>query len=652
MRPRFKFAHKILLLAITLIVLTAFSLTAVSVVQFRARLYDREFSSAFTVFLAGANYLTAHYKANRGRFVRSSLDFVFQNKFMRVDAAPEQPIRHLPLEVRVYDESGGLVYAYSAKGAPIREDQLDAAFRSDEFITRFLPEADEIRVSGPISRDGSVPGYVSMSFPSTIEREIHAFYAQSLGVMSAVVAAAALLSLLFARRVLGPVQVLIRAARRVQEGDLDQRVAVRSSDEIGLLGETFNQMLSSLVQRISLMQRMQQWTMRLSKQFDPGVLFETLTEMFHTMTGASTVELYISDPPGSAPIRVTARGSMAAALDREELSRRAAEGATTLYRSPDGSTGAVSVTPPVEIAVPLSVGEKKLGAIYLGPREDQAPYADDMLTTVATLAQHAAMSVENAFLYREIAERERVRQEMKWAREIQKSLLPRSMPKIPSFEIAGVSLPALEVGGDYFDIVRSHSEWHCIVGDVSGKGVPAALIMSMVRSLVHTYAEIADHPQDLLKFVNRKLTPDLEAEMFVTLASVTLKPGERNVTVLRAGHEPAIRVRRDGRVDRILPEGTALGLADPSIFDDSLRPACVEMLPGESIVLFTDGVTEARNFYNEELGYERLSNWAGRWRELGAAGILDSIVNSLQDFSRGVHPVDDVTVLVIKRIGE
>ncbi len=647
MHPRLKFAHKILILGISLIVVTAAGVTGVNAVQFRARLYAREFSSAFTVYLSGLNYLAAHYKSNRERFVRGSLDFVFANKFMRIDGAAEQPVKHLPDEIRLYDQDGRLVYEHVARGEPRAPEILEPSDRPSDYVQTYLKASEQLRVAGPLTRDGSLPGYVVMYFPTALASEMRAFYAQSVGVMVLISLGATMLSLIFARRVLQPIEVLTRAARKVHEGDLDQRVIVSTGDEIGLLGETFNQMISSLVRRIALMHRMQEWTVRISKQFDPSVLFENLSEMFERMTQAGFSRLYVAQPPGGALTLAHARGALPDA-SRTGMAQRAHETGRTQYRGPDGAIGE-DPNDAAELAVPLSIGSKRLGAIHLGPRADGTPYAEETLTTVETLAQHAAMAIENAQLYQEVAERERVRQEMKWARDIQRALLPRAMPEIPGYQVAGLSLPALDVGGDYFDVVQTPHAWECIIGDVSGKGVPAALIMSIVRSLIHTYAEVSDSPAEIMRRVNRKLTPDLEAEMFVTIAAVQVNPEKAHISVLRAGHEPLLHVRADGSVARLQPPGTAMGITDAAVFEELLTPLELELGVGDAVLLFTDGITEARNGAQEELGYDRLGDWAGAHIGLNASEMVNALVRQVQAFSEGTPQADDITVLVIKR---
>ncbi len=647
MPPRFRFAHKILLLGITLILIAGLGITGATAMQFRARLYEREFSGSFTVYLAAINYLAAHYKSNRERFVRSSLDFVLKEKFLRVEGEGARRVTHLPSELQLYDEQGYLLYEFAADGALRAPGRVDPGRLPRRYEQVYLSDTRQIRVAGPLTPDGGIPGFAVMVFPSRIENEVRGIYRQSLGVMLLICVGAILLSLVFARRVLRPIEALTRAARKVHEGDLEQQVPVSTNDEIGLLAETFNQMVSSLVRRIALMHRMQEWTVRISKQFEPDRLFENLTEMFERMTQSGFSRLYVARAPDGALELARACGVPVHA-GRTGMASRAHETGRTLYRDADGRIQEDPVEA-LEVAVPLAIGSKRLGAIHLGPRAGGAPYGDETVTTVETLAQHAAMAIENAQLYQAVAERERVQQEMKWARDIQQTLLPRIMPEVPGYEVFGVSVPALDVGGDYFDIVPCGPSWNCIIGDVSGKGVPAALIMSIVRSLIHTYAEVSAGPEEIVRRVNRKLTPDLESEMFVTLAAFCFDPAGHRASVVRAGHEPLFLVRASGTMERLQPPGTAMGLTDVPLFEEMLSPVEVRFDPGDALVMFTDGITEARNLAGVELGYDRFADWIRRYAGGPARHMVESLVRDVHGFSQGAPPADDITLLVVKR---
>lgn len=644
---RLKFAHKILLHSFALILVAGIGITSVTAYQFQTRLYAREFNSAFTAYLAGINYLVAHHKTKGDRFVRSSLDYVLEQKFLRLEG-PEYPqVSHQPLALFIYDEQGYLVYEYSMNGKMTAPARVEGGGLPIKFQQSYLHESQMIRMAGPLSQDGSVPGFVVMYFASNIEAEVRALYRQSFTVMALICLGAILLSYLFARRVLKPIEALTRAARKVHDGDLEQQVPVSTGDEIGLLGETFNEMISSLVRRIALMHRMQEWTVRISKQFESEGLFENLTEMFERMTQASFSRLYVVKPPDGALVLQRECG-VPSGSERTGMAQRAHETGHTQYRVAGGEIREEAAQA-TELAMPLSIGSKRLGAIHLGPRADGVPYAEETMTTVETLAQHAAMAIENAQLYEAVAERERVQQEMKWARDIQQTLLPRIMPEIPGYQIFGISVPALEVGGDYFDVVPAGASWSCIIGDVSGKGVPAAMIMSIVRSLIHTYAEVASEPEEIIRRVNRKLTPDLESEMFVTLAAFTFDPATHRASVVRAGHEPLFLARSGGTLERLQPPGTAMGLTDVPLFEEMLEPMTVSFEPGDVMVMFTDGITEAHDRAHLELGYDRFAEWVRQYAHQPAQEMVRALVKAVQVFSDGAPPMDDITLLVIRR---
>ncbi len=642
-----RFAHKILLHSFALILAASLGITIVTAYQFQSHLYTREFDSAFTAYLAGVNYLAGHYRAKDSQFVEATLDFVLKEKFLRMEGPDYPQVSHQPESLAVYGADGRLVYAYMRDSAQPPLGRIAEADLPVHFQQSYRRDSQMIRMAGPLSTDGSVPGFVVIYFPSGIEAEIRALYRQSFAVMGLICLIAIVLSYFFAQRALRPIEALTRAARKVHDGDLDQQVPVTTNDEIGLLGETFNEMISSLVRRIALMHRLQEWTVRISKQFESEDLFEDLVEMFSRMTQASFVRLYISQPPGS-PLRLEGERGTREGGKRTGMAQRAHETGRSQYRIASGAVTEEGAHAQ-EMAVALSIGAKRWGAIHLGPRANGALYTEETISTVETLARHTAMAIENTQLYEAESERDRVQEEMKWARDIQQSLLPRIMPEVTGYQIFGVSVSALEVGGDYFDIVPIGDQWSCIIGDVSGKGVPAAMIMSIVRSLIHTYSEVASSPREAICRVNRKLTPDLESEMFVTLAAFTFDPVSHSASVVRAGHEPLFLVRADGSLERLQPPGTAMGLTDVPLFEEMLEATTVQFNSGDVMVLFTDGITEANNREHIELGYDRFAEMVREHAARPAPEMVAALVKDVQSFIGGAAQSDDITVLVIRR---
>ena len=650
MLRKIRFGHKITLLIVAMILLTGLSITGVSAYQFRRELYRHEYSGAFTVYMAAVNYLTGHYKSKGDRFVRSSLDFVLRQKFLRLEGTAGEMITHHPSALVIYDADGNLQYEYAANGPREAPGQLPPAMLPTSYERSYDPQARMLRVAGPISQDGSVPGSVIMLFPSNIEEDVRKLYVRSYLTMLLVCLGAMAVSFVFSRRALAPIEALTRAARKVHDGDLDQQVPVSTRDEIGMLTDTFNQMVAAVVRRMSLMHRTQEWTVRISQQFDVERLYDSLTEMFEHMAGASFSRLYVQVAP-ERPLEMVRERSSGTPHPRTGMAQRAFDSGLAQYRGRDGAAG-TRPGEPMELALPLTNGSKRLGAIHLGPRNPEICYDDGTMTTLETLAQHAAMAVDNALMYRELAEKERFQQEMKWAREIQRSLLPRSLPRITGYEIYGVSVSAQEVGGDYYDFVPTGAgRWDFVIGDVSGKGVPAALIMSIVRSLIHTYVELSDSPRDVLMRVNRSLSPDLEAEMFVTVAAMGLDPVRHRARVVRAGHEPVVVLRRSGEVLRLEPRGAALGLVDVPSFERSIEESELEIQPNDTLLMYTDGITETRSRDREEFGYDRIERLAVEHAGRPLKDMVDALIQEVARFAQGQPQHDDITVVALRRNG-
>ena len=648
---RFSFARKISLHTGLLIVMCCVSLAAVSLFQFRRTLFEEEHRSAFTVYMAAVNYLTGHYRSHGDRFSTNSLHYVLSQRFMTLEGEQPGEIEgHRPDQLSIFDAQGRLVYDLQPEaGAPARPE-LSGLERPPVFSSQFDRDSDHILAAGPVVSEGETIAYVQLAFRTHIGERLAALVVRTLVAMFVVLGAALVMSWLFARRNLAPVGDLTAAAQRIRAGDLQVRVNVTAHDEVGLLAETFNDMVVSMGRRMTLMHRMQEWTIRVAKEFDLVKLYDTLAEMFERMSQARSCRLYVADASGENLQLCRYRGGdTTISLRGDPVSRTAFEQNTPVFVKADGQADE-QPEGALELALPLHTGIKRVGVVRIGQREDGQPFNDETLTTLQTLTQLASVAIDNTRLYRELSERARFEQEMQWARQIQQSMLPRSRPDLPGYEVFGLSVPALEVGGDYFDYVRDRDgQWHFLVGDVSGKGVPAALIMSIVRSLIHTYSEFAGSPADILDRVNRSLTPDLESEMFVTMADVRLDPARHVARVVRAGHEPILVVHASGVVDRVEPRGSALGLLDVETFSRTLTEAEIALGEQDSLVLYTDGLTETRDREGREIGYNGLEALARKYAALPTREMVSAMAEEIKAFAGGQDQHDDFTLLVLRR---
>ena len=372
-----------------------------------------------------------------------------------------------------------------------------------------------------------------------------------------------------------------------------------------------------------------------------------------SLSGAQAFRLYLQDAPGDPVRMVLARDTGAEPAVCDELLVHEAFRGGRLASRRNAWGPAPEESGPVELAIPMMSGKNQVGVMWIGPPRDRQSYDDETVTILETLAHHAAVAVENARLYKEVAEKERYEREMTLARQIQAGMLPRDVPVIKGYNVFGVCMPAYEVGGDYFDYIPgSGSRWHFILGDVSGKGVAAALIVSILHSLVHTYVHRESSPRQILNWVNRNLIPDLKLDMFVTLVSATLDPEQHVARIVRAGHEPALLVRGSGEVLKLIPRGAALGIVEVPTFEHALQETQIPMREGDTLLFYTDGVTEAFSGTGEELGYDRILEAARRHAGRSARELVEAIVGEVKSFLGNETPQDDITVLAIRRDGD
>jgi sigma-B regulation protein RsbU (phosphoserine phosphatase) len=249
-------------------------------------------------------------------------------------------------------------------------------------------------------------------------------------------------------------------------------------------------------------------------------------------------------------------------------------------------------------------------------------------------------------LRRTTAEKERIEKELEIAKEIQQSILPESAPVLPGFDIAGFNLPAREVGGDFYDYIPiSEGCWGVEIADVSGKGVPAALFMALSRTLVRASASENPDPAGSILEANRYICMDSKTCMFVTLFYGILDTRKGTFTYVNAGHNPPLLFRA-GSSEAILLRGKGIALG---IFDDiELELMEIRLNPGDTVVFYTDGVTEATNERDEEYGMERLKALIPGLLRLGAREMIDAIVSDVTAFAGDRPQFDDITLVVLK----
>jgi hypothetical protein len=251
-----------------------------------------------------------------------------------------------------------------------------------------------------------------------------------------------------------------------------------------------------------------------------------------------------------------------------------------------------------------------------------------------------------------ISERERLKKEMEIAAKVQLSLLPKEEPRIPGYEISSISIPAVEAGGDYFDFVKlSGNKIGIAIGDVSGKGVGAAIYMTLTKGILQAHAEEDASPRNVLGKVNRLLYKTIEKNSFVSMFYAILDVNNNSILYSRAGHNPGILCSNsDGSTKLLLSKGMALGLEEGSIFTSTLNEETIGLRNGDIFVLYTDGFTEAMNEKEELYGEERLINLIKSNSNLSARELINLVLKDVNKFVDNYPQHDDMTMLILKRI--
>ncbi len=314
---------------------------------------------------------------------------------------------------------------------------------------------------------------------------------------------------------------------------------------------------------------------------------------------------------------------------------------------------------------PIRFKEKLVGTLLIGEKLSEGSFHAEDLSYLAAVSKQASLAIENAFLYEELAEQERLKHELAIARRIQLASLPQKTPLLEGLEIAGVSIPALEVGGDYFDylngvpssspstesVVAGEGADHItiIVGDVSGKGTSAALYMSKVQGIMRSLHDFGLSPRELFVRANHLLRQAMERTSFVTSIGARFEAQARSLRMARAGHLPLFHYRaQTGLVEKITPKGLGMGLDDEKLFAAELEEKKLSYASGDVFLFVTDGVTEAHNGAGSEFGEDSVSEILCRHSSASAEKIRDHLIAAVKTFAQNTTQHDDLTVVVVK----
>ena len=321
--------------------------------------------------------------------------------------------------------------------------------------------------------------------------------------------------------------------------------------------------------------------------------------------------------------------------------------APELAKLRDSAFGTASV-----MAASLSYGKQNLGVLAVANGPMGAPFTQGDFVVFKSIAEQSAFALYNAIIYSMANEKKRLDHDLEIARDIQRILLPAEAPAINGFQISGINVPAHQVSGDYFDYIHVDEErLGVVIADVSGKGVPASLIMAICRSVLRAEAARNPSPADVLRKVNRQLYPDIKEDMFISMAYLILDHERDGVTLARGGHDaPLLYKRQLQRVTPVKSPGMVLGIDSGNVFDRLTVDFAVPLERDDCLVLYTDGVTEALNTEGDEFGLGRTIESVRASATDGAQAIVKRVIDDVHNFIGSTPQNDDITLIAIRKI--
>jgi sigma-B regulation protein RsbU (phosphoserine phosphatase) len=301
------------------------------------------------------------------------------------------------------------------------------------------------------------------------------------------------------------------------------------------------------------------------------------------------------------------------------------------------------------LAVPIETDSERRGLLVVADKESRhgvGPFGAADKRTLAMFANQAAIALENAYLHRQALEKERLEREIELAAEIQRRLLPTDFPRLEGFELVGWSRPARHVGGDYYDFLSlSENKVAAVLADVSGKGLPAALMVSTIHSALRLLFDHFGVGPELIARLNHHITDSSAPNKFITLLAAEIDPATGEVGYVNAGHNPGLLVRADGVVEELASGGFPLGLFP----EGSYTGGIFSMAPGDLLCLYSDGITECESPDESEFGTERLVGLLKSVGDRPLPEVVRVVDDAVTKFAAGQSQGDDQTVVLLRR---
>lgn len=304
-----------------------------------------------------------------------------------------------------------------------------------------------------------------------------------------------------------------------------------------------------------------------------------------------------------------------------------------------------------EIVIPTIIKNEIDYIICIGKKLNKRSYSDTDIEFLESIVNLSLISIQNTELFKEFLEKQKIENELKIAREIQLALLPNIIPEIKGYDIAGENIPALQVGGDYYDIIKlTGTKTALVIADVSGKGTPASLLMANIQSAVHSYLKLyTEIDFDLSKVtekINELIYDNTSSEKFITFFWGILDSSDNTFEYINAGHNPPFLLHENNIIN-LSEGGFMIGILDTGI---NYEVGKIKLEQNDVILFYTDGVTEAMDLSGEEFGDDRLTDILKKFKEESSENILAEINHALVEFAKDTPQYDDITAIVLKKL--
>jgi serine phosphatase RsbU (regulator of sigma subunit) len=298
--------------------------------------------------------------------------------------------------------------------------------------------------------------------------------------------------------------------------------------------------------------------------------------------------------------------------------------------------------------IPMIIKSQPVGLLLFGLKHSGAQFAGKDLELLNAAAGQSAISIENARLYKTESDKLRIERDLDLARTIQEGLLPRCIPALNGLDICGQMIPAMQVGGDYYDLIPvSDSQMFIVVGDVSGKGLSASLYMTKLQTMMQLACIAGKTPKEILVEINKRMFESMEKSWFVTMTLALFDTEKQTVIFCRAGHVPVV-VAGNGAIEFYRTQGIGVGLEKGPIFDRTLVEQEIKLKPGQVFVFFSDGITEAMNEKQELYGEDNLTALLDTKAGERSSLIVNSLWEELNTYRGRAEQNDDMTIVVVK----